>query len=98
VPVSLGLEKIARGMSSGQYEIDIAIQQKLPAETMDTVIESLMELVLEIAACLANSPIEYESSKHTAAIKTEIKPIYSMEHLAEYKVFTSVVTVNYKVT
>jgi len=32
VPVSLGLEKIARGMSSGQYEIDIAVQQKLPAE------------------------------------------------------------------
>lgn len=98
VPVSLGLEKIARGMSSGQYEIDIAIQQKLPAEDMDAVIESLMELVLEIASCLANSPIEYESSKHTTAIKTEIKPIYSMEHLAEYKVFTSVVTVTCKVT
>lgn len=98
VPVSLGLEKIARGMSSGQYEIDIAVQQKLPAENMDTVIESLMDLVLEIATCLDSSPIEYESGKHTAAIKTEIKPIYSNEHLAEYKVFTSVVTVTYKVT
>ena len=98
VPVSLGLEKIARGMSSGQYEIDIAVQQKLPAEDMDAAIESLMELVLEIAACLDNSPIEYESGKHTTAVKTEIKPIYSMEHLAEYKVFTSVVTVTCKVT
>jgi hypothetical protein len=68
-------------MSSGQYEIDIAIQQKLPAEDMDAVIESLMELVLEIASCLANSPIEYETGKHTTAIKTEIKPIYSMEHM-----------------
>lgn len=98
VPVSLALEKIARGMSSGQYEIDIAVQQKLPAETMDTAIESLMDLVLEIANCLDNSPLEYELGKHTASVKTEIKPIYSMERLAEYKVFTSVVTVTYKVT
>ena len=98
VPVSLGLEKIARGMSSGQYEIDIAVQQKLPTETMDTLIESLMDLVLEIAQFLDSTSLEYESGKHTAAVKTEIKPIYSMEHLAEYKVFTSVVTVTYKVT
>ena len=98
VPVSLGLEKIARGISSGQYEIDIAVQQKLPTETMDTLIESLMDLVLEIALFLDTTPLEYESGKHTAAVKTDIKPIYSMEHLAEYKVFTSVVTVTYKVT
>ena len=98
VPVSLCLERIARGISSGQYEIDIAVQQKLPVEDMDTVIESLMNLVLEIAQFLDGTPVEYQSGKHTAAVKTDIKPIYSMEHLAEYKVFTSVVTVNYKVT
>ena len=98
VPVSLGLGRIARGISSGQYEIDIAVQQKLPAEDIDTVIESPMNLVLEIAAFLDSTSLEYESGKHTATVKTEIKPIYSMEHLAEYKVFTSVVTVTYKVT
>ncbi len=98
VPVSLGLEKIARGISSGQYEIDIAVQQKLPTETMDADIESLMDLVLEIAQFLDTTPLEYQTGKHAAAVKTDIKPIYSMEHLAEYKVFTSVVTVTYKVT
>ncbi len=98
VPVSLGLERIARGISSGQYEVDIAVQQKLPAEDMDADIESLMALVLEIAQYLDTTPLEYQTGKHTAAVKTDIKPIYSMEHLAEYKVFTSVVTVTYKVT
>jgi len=98
VPVSLGLEKIARGIRSGRYEIDIAVQQKLPAEEMDALIESLMDLVLEIAIFLDSRPIEYEPGKHTAAVKTEIKPIYSMEHLAEYKVFTSVVTATYNLT
>jgi hypothetical protein len=97
VPVSLGLERIARGISSGRYEIDIAVQQKLPAEDIDTVIESLMDLVLEIAQFLDGTALEYVSGKHTAALKTDIKPIYSMEHLAEYKVFTSIVTVTYKV-
>jgi hypothetical protein len=97
VPVSLGLEKIARGLCGGQYEIDIAVQQKLPTETMDSLIESLMDLVLEIALFLDGTLLEYEPGKHAAALKTEIKPIYSMEHLAEYKVFTSVVAVAYKV-
>ncbi len=97
VPVSLALEKAARRLCGGQYEIDIAVQRKLPAEDIDTAIKSLMDLVLEIALFLDGTLLEYEPGKHAAALKTEIKPIYSMEHLAEYKVFTSVVAVAYKV-
>ena len=94
VPKKVEISSANRVASSYDCAIDIGIQKKIGTDT-DAEVAALSILVGEI--------VEYLLSKRklTAAnwaqfTKIANDPVYSAEHLAEDRVFFSIVTVNYQ--
>ena len=81
--------------STSQYEIavDIGIQKKLGRD-LDAEVPILATLVDEIAEYLRRRPLAAAAWAAWVSIVNE--PIYAPEHLAEQRVFTSVLTVTYR--
>jgi len=100
VPKTLAEAAATRVTTAGDLEIDVAVQKKLAATTGsdqtaadEAEIDGLMDLVQEIR----------EFIRATGAfgvaqwLKTRNAPIYSVEHLAELRQFTSLLTLSLKV-
>ncbi len=81
--------------STSQYEIavDIGIQKKLGRD-LDAEVPILATLADEIAEYLRRRPLAAAAWAAWVSIVNE--PIYAPEHLAEQRVFTSVLTVTYR--
>jgi len=94
VPKAVETTAISRSMSQLDVQIDIGIQKKL-GKQIDTEVEPLMELVEEIAAFLRGRQLQ--SLTNVVWLRSGSEPIYATAHLAEERVFTSVLTVTYRV-
>jgi len=81
--------------SASQYEIavDIGIQKKL-GKDLDSEVAALSTLVDQIADYLRRRPLGAAPFASWVSISNE--PVYAPEHLAEQRVFTSVLTVSYR--
>ena len=93
VPKAVDVTGSTRSVCQHDVQIDIGIQKKL-GKDLDTKVPLLCELVDEIAAFLKRRPLA--AAPHAAWVRTANEPIYAPEHLAEQRVFTSILTVTYR--
>lgn len=94
VPKAVELSTAGRGLAQSDVQIDVGVQKKLSAVDEDTTeIDALMDLVQEIADFVRATGRFGEA----AWVRTENAPVYSQEHLAELRQFTSVLTLTLRV-
>ena len=93
VPKAVEVTGSTRSVCQHDVQIDIGVQKKL-GKDLDAEVPALCELVDEIAAFLKRRPLG--AAPHAAWVRTANEPIYAPEHLAEQRVFTSVLTVTYR--
>jgi len=93
VPKAVEISAASRVASQHDVQIDIGIQKKL-GKDLDAEVPVLCELVDEIAAFLKRRPLQ--ATPHAVWVRSANEPIYAPEHLAEQRVFTSVLTVTYR--
>ncbi|QDU33046.1 hypothetical protein KS4_10870 [Poriferisphaera corsica] len=95
VPKSVEINGSTRSVSQYDITVDIGIQRKLSnSSTVDAQVESLGMLVDEIAEYLRQRKLT--SAAFAAWVSSTNDPVYAVEHLAEKRVFTSVLTVTYR--
>jgi len=94
VPKSVGINNITRDSSSFEVAIDIGIQQKIGKDT-DTAVARLSGVVTEVVTFMNRRKL----SEFPAAVFVSIanEPVYAPEHLSEKRLFTSLLTLTYKV-
>ncbi len=93
VPKSVEISGVTR--ASAQYEIavDIGVQKKL-GKDLDAEVAVLGTLVDQLADYLRSRSLE--QAPYAAWVCIANDPVYAPEHLAERRVFTSVLTVTYR--
>jgi hypothetical protein len=98
VPRGVQIQSITRKLSQYDCQVDIGIQQKLtvPQDQIDTAVNDLSGLVQQIADYLQRQPLT--DMPYAIWIKVENEPIYDPDHLANQRVFTSVLTLTYRIT
>jgi len=94
VPRALLMEGANRTEDSHQYQIDVAIQQKLDAETVEEI-DLFVGLVEEIARHFRWRRLAAMPS--ALCVKVENEPVYAIEHLEELRCFTSILTLSFRV-
>ena len=94
VPAAVETSGASRTLSQHDVRIDVGIQKKL-GKNLDTEVASLLGLVDEIAEFLKRRPLQ--AAPYAAWIRTANEPIYAADHLAERRLFTSVLSVTYRV-
>lgn len=93
VPKSLKFSGATRQESAKEIQIDIGIQKKTAAPE---VLSALLQLVEEIAGIFDRKRlVEYPKA---VCIGIENDPVYDPEHLRQYRQFTSVITLKFRVT
>ncbi len=98
VPRGVQVQSITRKLSQYDCQVDIGIQQKLtvPQDEIDTAVKELSGLVQQIAEYLQRQPLT--EMPYAIWIKIENEPVYDSSHLAQQRVFTSVLTLTYRIT
>jgi len=94
VPKGVTIERFARSRNQYDFAIDVAVQQKF--QTGDnTELDALLALVEEIADFFRLRRL----TSYPAAIwvRTDNVPVYAPEHLEEFRQFTSVLTLTFRV-
>jgi hypothetical protein len=92
VPRELELVTAGRLLTQTDMQIDVGVQQKLTTADNDEL-DKLMDLVQDVADFIALT----RQFGGGAWLKTENRPIYSQEHMAELRQFTSVLTLTLRV-
>ncbi len=93
VPRGMTSKTLDRNRDSFEYEIDVAVQKK--TEPTLANLDALMLLVEEIADHFRTIPLS--SMPEVRCIEVANAPIYASEHLQEFRQFTSVLTLTYRV-
>ena len=94
VAKAITISGLARTSNQHDCAVDIAIQKKLTAADA-TEIDPLLLLVQQVADLLRLSRL---AAMPTALwTKTENAPLYALEHLENQRVFTSLLTLTYRV-
>ena len=98
VPRGVQVQSITRKLSQYDCQVDIGIQQKLtvPQDQVDTAVHGLSRLVQQIGEYLQRQPLT--DMPYAIWIKVENVLIYDPDHLANQRVFTSVMTLTYRIT
>ena len=97
VPRGITIEKATRAGDVHEVQIDVAVQKRLPpeAEAGPQAIDALMTIVQEIADHMRGRRLS--TFDDAAWRRIENDPIYAVDHLDELRVFTSVLTLTYRV-
>ncbi len=93
VPKSVQISGASRAASTFEIAVDIGIQRKLGSD-LDAEVAELTDLVDAIADYLRRRPLS--AMPGVAWASTANEPVYAPEHLADRRVFTSVLTVTYR--
>jgi len=93
VPKSVEITGSTRAASQYEIAIDIGVQQKL-GKDLDAKVAALGTLVDEMADYLRGRTLDQAPFAAWVGITND--PVYAPEHLAERRVFTSVLTVTYR--
>jgi len=94
VPRGVTIERADRSRNQHDVQIDVAVQQKFQSGDA-AELDPLMALVEEIA--------DFFRLRRLAAypdavwVKTENVPVYAQEHIEEFRQFTSVLTLTFRV-
>jgi hypothetical protein len=93
VPRSIVSKGLDRNRDSFDYRIDVAVQRKVEPSVGN--LDALVELVEAVADHLRSHPLAgYPAARCTEAVT---EPVYAAEHLDEFRQFTSVLTLTYRV-
>ena len=95
VPRTVGIAAASRDSSMFDCVVDVGIQKKLPAEAAEAEIDALLDLAEEIADHLRLKRLPDAPEAAWAGISHE--PVVSSESLEQHRVFTSVLSVTYRV-
>jgi hypothetical protein len=93
VPRSIASRGLDRNRDSFDYRVDVAVQQKLDPTPGN--LDALMALVEEIADHFRSEPLS--GFPQARCTEVENAPVYAAEHLEEFRQFTSVLTLTFKV-
>ena len=93
VPKGVEIAGASRSLSQHDVQIDVGVQTKLGSD-LDAEVAALCGLVEEIAAFLKGHRLA--DVPGSVWVRTANEPVYSPEHLAEKRLFTSVLTVTYR--
>jgi len=94
VPQGVDMQVSSRTLVQHDYGIDVAVQKKFEAD--DAVeLDPLMALVEEIADFFRLRRLDAVPA--AIWVKTENKPVYSQEHMQQFRQFTSVITLTFRV-
>jgi hypothetical protein len=93
VPKSLKFSGATRQESAKEVQIDVGVQKKTADPEQ---LAALLQLVEEIAGIFDHKRLpEYPKA---VCVGIENEPVYDPEHLRQYRQFTSVVTLKFRVT
>jgi hypothetical protein len=95
VPRTVGIAAASRDSSTFECVVDVGVQKKLPAEGADSEIDGLLDLVEEITDHLRLKRLPDAPEAAWAGIAHE--PVVSTESLEQHRVFTSVLSITYRV-
>jgi hypothetical protein len=93
VPRSVASKTLDRSRDSFDYRIDVAVQRKVEPSVGN--LDALMELVEKIADHVRTHSLA--GFPQARCIEVANEPVYAMEHLEEFRQFTSVLTLTYRV-
>jgi hypothetical protein len=93
VPKAVLTSGASRSLTQLDVSVDIGIQKKLGSD-MDTEVAALGTLVDQIGDYLRRRPLA--AARYAAWAGSNNEPVYAPDHLAEHRVFTSVLTVTYR--
>ena len=93
VPKTLEIEHISRLSTKYTVSVDVGIMQRIGKMTPEEAVETLGDLVDEIADFLSETQLNDFKAATFAGIANE--PIYVPEHLTQMRTFTSVLNVKY---
>lgn len=92
VPRSIASQSLDRNRDRFDYQVDVAVQQKLEPSVEN--LDALVALVEEIADHLRTEPLATFPEARCTEVVTE--PVFAPEHLEEFRQFTSVLTLTYR--
>jgi len=95
VPRTVGISAASRDSSIVECVIDVGVQQKLPATGEQAEIDALLDLVEEITDHLRLKRLP--GAPEAAWVGIAHEPVVSSESLEQHRVFTSVLSVTYRV-
>ncbi len=93
VPRSLASKSLDRNRDTFDYLIDVAVQKK--TDMSQAALDALMALVEEIADHFRTQLLAGYPNARCTEVKNE--PVYALEHLDEFRQFTSVITLTFRV-
>lgn len=93
VPKRIEVSTQARNRNQYDVSIDVAVQKKLDSDTNEEI-DPLMALVEEVGEFFRLRAL---TSIAAAWVKTENVPIYALEHLDQQRVFTSLLTITFRI-
>ncbi len=94
IPSGLMTQQAARGPGQRDVDVDIAVQQKLTQEE-NADLDPLLALAEEIAEHFRGKRLIAYSQ--AIWVKSEHKAVFVPEHLQQYRQFTSVLTLTFRV-
>lgn len=94
VPRGIAIESASRNCNQQDVSVDIAVQKKLLSADL-AEIDPLMSLVEQIGGYFRGRRLKLFPA--AMLIRTENLPVYSLEHLEQMRVFTSVLTLTFRV-
>lgn len=94
VPKGIVITSLGRGANQHDVSVDVAVQKKLSAADA-AEIDPLMGFVQDLSDRLRFKRLAL--FPQALWVKTENVPIYAVEHLDQQRVFTSVLTLTYRV-
>jgi len=93
-PHGVEMQVSSRSLVQHDCGVDVAVQKKF--DTAEAVeLDPLMALVEEIADFFRLRRLE--AAPDAVWVKTENSPVYSQEHMEQFRQFTSVVTLTFRV-
>ena len=97
VPKKIEITNIARNANQYDVSIDVAVQKKVDLANQADL-DGLMALVEQIGEFFRLRRLTLAGGGSALWAKTENDPIFAPEHLETKQVFTSVLTLTFKVT
>ena len=101
VPRGVTVQAATRSAHAYDVQVDVAVQQKLPTPDtegqVDAFIGSRLALVQQIGDYLRRRPLLLSENQQAIWTGMENRPVYAVEHLDELRVFTSVLTLTYRI-
>jgi hypothetical protein len=93
VPKTLEIDRSSRSSFRNLVTVDIGVMRRFGKQTPEDAVETLGDLVDEIADFLSDASLE--EFKEAAVVSMTNDPIYVPEHLTQNRTFMSVLTVKY---